>query len=140
MPKHGFRTDGHLSRPDVTIRLLQPTRDSKENEPLPAARRQALSLLGLAPVGGCLAAALLRTPVVSYTAVSPLPRLHPIHLPSRQKGVQEGGIFLWPDPAGFPVKDPRPGCYPATRSVECGLSSTPVARSRDHLTGLVTSS
>ena len=31
-----------------------------------------LSLFGLAPDGGYLAAALLRTPVVSYTAVSPL--------------------------------------------------------------------
>jgi len=30
-------------------------------------------LLDLAPGGGCLAAALLHTPVVSYTAISPLP-------------------------------------------------------------------
>ena len=77
MPKHGFQTDGHLSRPDVTIRLMQPTRDSKESEPLPAARRQTSSLLGLAPAGGYLAAALLRTPVVSYTTISPLPHLSP---------------------------------------------------------------
>jgi hypothetical protein len=30
-------------------------------------------LLGLAPDGGCLAAVLLQTPVVSYTTFSPLP-------------------------------------------------------------------
>ena len=28
MPKHGFRSDGHLSRLEVTLQLVQPTRDS----------------------------------------------------------------------------------------------------------------
>lgn len=38
--------------------------------------RETSSLLGLAPGGGCLAAALLRSPVVSYTAISPLLSVH----------------------------------------------------------------
>ena len=37
---------------------------------------QDWSLLGLAPDGGCPAAALLLTPVVSYTTISPLPAVH----------------------------------------------------------------
>ena len=35
--------------------------------------KKALPLLGFAPTGGYLAAALLQTPVVSYTTISPLP-------------------------------------------------------------------
>ena len=35
--------------------------------------KKALPLLGFAPTGGYLAAALLQTPVVSYTTFSPLP-------------------------------------------------------------------
>jgi hypothetical protein len=45
----------------------------KEASSFPPARRQSLLLLGLAPGGGYLAAALLRAPVVSYTTFSPLP-------------------------------------------------------------------
>jgi len=58
MPKHGFTGDDHLSRRKVTLTLMQPTRDLKENGPLPAIRRWTSPLLGLAPTGGCLAAAL----------------------------------------------------------------------------------
>lgn len=71
---------------------MQSTRDSKESEPLPAARRQTLSLLDLAPAEGCLAAALLRTPVVSYTAFSTLPL--------------RAVFFLWPDLAGSSEESP----------------------------------
>jgi len=56
-------------------------------------------LLDLAPGGGCLAAALLQTPVVSYTAISPLPS----EQVSRGKNCSSGGLFLWPDPTGCPV-------------------------------------
>ena len=41
--------------------------------------------------------------------------------------VDSGGLFLWPDPAGNrSMTGPHPGCYPASRSVECGLSSAPL--------------
>jgi len=50
--------------------------------------------LALLPAGVTWPAALLRLPVVSYTAFSPLPGL----------SVQPfGGLFLWPDPTGCPV-------------------------------------
>ena len=42
---------GHLSRPDITIRLMQPTRGSN-------GASSTSPLLGLAPDGGCLAARL----------------------------------------------------------------------------------
>jgi len=89
------------------------------NEPFPACQRQTSSLLGLAPNGGCLAAALLQTPVVSYTTISPLPA---------ETSLSTGGIFLWPSSGELP----RPGNYPALCSVECGLSSTQLTLSRDH--------
>ncbi len=56
-------------------------------------------LLDLAPGGGCLAAALLQTPVVSCTTISPLPS------PQLSQGRVEnkGGIFLWPDPISYPI-------------------------------------
>jgi hypothetical protein len=69
---------------------------------------ESLFLLGLAPDGGCPAAALLRTPVVSYTTISPLP------LARRFVSVARSGRF------------PRPGRYPTSCSVECGRSSTAV--------------
>ena len=52
---------------------MSSTGENKETSRLPPALRRALPLLGLAPDGGCLAAALLRSPVVSYTTFSPLP-------------------------------------------------------------------
>jgi len=56
-----------------------------------------LSLFGLAPDEGCLAAALLPSPVVSYTTISPLPwavAFLPFPL---------AVSFLWPDLAGCPA-------------------------------------
>lgn len=76
-------------------------------EQIPACTRHASPLLGLAPDGGYLAAVSPRTPVVSYTTFSPLLRF------------REAVYFLWP----FSGKLPRPGCYPASCSQECGLSS-----------------
>jgi len=67
--------------------------------------KQAIPLLDLAPPGGCLADALLQSPVVSYTAVSPLPQM------GRYVSVARSDEFL------------HPGSYPAGSSVECGLSS-----------------
>jgi hypothetical protein len=83
------------------------------------AESETSSLLGLAPDGGCLAAALLRTPVVSYTTISPLPRLA-----RRYVSVARSGRL------------PHPGCYPASCSMECGLSSASQMRNRDHPTSL----
>ena len=48
------------------------------------------SCLALLPMGVACPPVLLRVPVVSYTTISPLP-------------VLSGGMFLWPDPAGFPA-------------------------------------
>ncbi len=81
---------------------------------------QTLSLLGLAPDGGYLAAALLPAPVVSYTAISPLPanrarfnrRYLSVALFRQVTGCAQGAFT-----------GPRPGCYPASCPVECGLSS-----------------
>jgi hypothetical protein len=61
-------------------------------------------------------------PVVSYTTVSPLPD-------SLSFERKIGGMFLWPDPAGnrsaaiLLLIAPHPGHYPASCSLECGLSS-----------------
>jgi len=69
-----------------------------------AASRPCLALL---PAGVAWPPALLRTPVVSYTAFSPSPPCG-------------GSLFLWPCSGRLP----RPGISPAPCSVECGLSST----------------
>lgn len=73
-------------------------------------------LLDLAPGGGCLAAALLQTPVVSYTAISPLP--------SEQVSPGEKLAIRRYISVARSDRFPRPGCYPAPCSQECGLSST----------------
>jgi hypothetical protein len=57
--------DGHLSRRHVAVPLLRPTRGLGEPRQHP--------LSGLAPGEVYLAGRLTTTPVVSYTAVSPLP-------------------------------------------------------------------
>lgn len=57
--------DGHPSRPDVAARLQRPTRRPDE--------QPECLLLGLAPDEACHAVAVTNDPVVSYTAVSPLP-------------------------------------------------------------------
>lgn len=86
-------------------------------------------LLGLAPGGGCLAAALLTTPVVSYTTLSPLPENRAVTwscLRSRRRSRSSGGRFLWPCPQVSPT-----GGYPAPCPMERGLSSSDwVARDR----------
>lgn len=95
----------HLSRLPVTGQLMRSTR-SKERRAAVCLPKQAMPLLDLAPPGGCLADALLQSPVVFYTAVSPLP------LAGRYVSVALSGGLL------------QPGCYPAGCSAECGLSST----------------
>lgn len=74
-------------------------------------RAASSSLLDLAPNGGCPAAALLHTPVVSYTTFSPLPR--------------KAGWYISVARSG---RLPRPGYYPALRSMEYGLSSMRTGR------------
>lgn len=44
-----------------------------------------------------------------------------------------GCLFLWPSSGGLV---PRPGCYPTSRSLECGLSSIPSTQNRDCPTNL----
>jgi hypothetical protein len=53
----------------------------------------------------------------------PCPSLAPSIYLSGRRGQKRVVYFCGPIRQVFP-KDPRPGCYPATRSVECGLSST----------------
>ncbi len=106
---------GHLSRAYVTVCLMQPTRDcgagAPGNEQPPALRHCPCLALLLAAV--TWQPALQQAPVVSYTAVSPLPNAR------RIVSVALCGRL------------PRPGCCPAPRSIECGLSSTPSTRDRD---------
>ena len=97
-------------------RSLQHTRDSNETSRL-------LSLLCLAPDGGYLAAC------ITANAGGLLHHHFTITAPPEGGG---GCLFLWPCSGRLP----RPGCYPTSRSVECGLSSSPLARTRDCPTSL----
>ena len=99
--------DGHLSK--------RPTRDSDETSSL-------LSLRGLAPGGGCLAAR------IAADAGGLLHRLFTFTL--------AGSLFLWPDPADYPARGLlRSGITPAPCPVECGLSSTRHSRARPRPSG-----
>ncbi len=62
---------GSSDLPGATVTKTGKRAASRPTRLLPGER--ALLLLGLAPDGGCLAVALLRAPVVSYTTFSPLP-------------------------------------------------------------------
>jgi hypothetical protein len=70
IPQDLVHQGDHLSRLIVTDQLKRPTRNSMATSRCPT--RRPSPLRGLAPSGGCLAVALLRTPVVSCTAFSPL--------------------------------------------------------------------
>ena len=105
------RLGGHLSGVPISRQLVQPTRDS-------SAASRCSSLLGLAPGGGypstgiaARAGGLLHHHFTLTYACIVCSKLQPI--------AALGGMFLWPDPAGFPA----PGVSPAPCSVECGLSS-----------------
>ncbi len=76
-------------------------------------------LLGLAPGGGYLAAS------IAGRAGGLLHHLFTLTQPHLQRERRKGGggMSLWPDPAAMGASPPRPGCYPAPCSVECGLSS-----------------
>src|SRR5438477_2603908 len=95
---------GHLSeglrRPSGALALVRPTRDLE---------RATLerSLLGLAPGGVCRAGPIARS------AGELLP-----HRFTLTGGEPPAVCFLWPFPRVAP-----PGCYPAPRPVESGLSS-----------------
>lgn len=91
---------GHLSGTAVARRLKRPTRGSDgtgrpvwgQGQALPP-RRPCLALL---PVGVAWPPGSPRTPVVSYTAFSPLPAAPGEEAPA-------GGLFLWPYPSGYPA-------------------------------------
>ena len=63
--KPGYVSNGHLSRAAVAGSLKQPTRTDKSG--------QLSVLFGLASDGACHALCVTAKPVVSYTAVAPLP-------------------------------------------------------------------
>jgi hypothetical protein len=91
--------DGHLSRRHVAVPLQRPTRGLGEPRQHP--------LSGLAPGEVYLAGRVTTTPVVSYTAVSPLPR------PRSRRSVLCGTVSrITPG-----------GCYPPPCPVEPGRSS-----------------
>ena len=72
----GTRLGDHLSRPHVTVGLMQPTQGSKgtSNPPLASELHPCLALLLMAVAWP---PALLPAPVVSYTTFSPLPGPEP---------------------------------------------------------------
>lgn len=114
--KDGSGRGDHLSWRLVTQTLQQPTRNSKATSSHLPTRKWASHLFGLAPNGGYLAAASLQTPVVSYTAFSPLPftgltLMQGLSRKGRTVSVALSDGLL------------HPGRYPALCSVECGLSS-----------------
>lgn len=119
--RHDFPPDGHLSRPVVATRLMQPTRNSKENGPLPSACADFVPAWPCSDQG-LPGRRITTAPVVSCTTISPLPL--------------RAVCFCCPVRQVLP-KDPRPGYYPVICPVECGLSSTLIAQRRDHLAGLV---
>lgn len=92
----------HLSWPGISPWLVQPTRNSN-------AAGSRLFLLGLAPDGGCLAAG------IAARAGELLPHLFTLTcaLASHRQlfSVAHSGRL------------PRPGSYPASCPLECGLSS-----------------
>jgi len=99
----------HLSRPAVTRRFQQPTRDFFRTERKRAASR---------PEGHHPCLALLQTGVTwpMHCCIRRL-SLTPAFHPYRER---PGGMFLWPCSSTLR----RPGCYPASCPMECGLSST----------------
>src|SRR3989338_3740601 len=98
-PKPRSVLGGHLSRPNIAARLVQPTRGSN-------AASSSSPLLGLAPDGGCLAARL----------AADAGRLLPYRF--TLAALRRHCASLWPCSG----RSPRPGCYPASCSVERGLS------------------
>lgn len=109
-------------RARVAAHLMRPTRDSgfytRKRAASPLAR---LSLLGLAPDGGYLANR------IAADAGGLLHHRFTLTLSgSTRRYVSvalSGGL-------------PRPGYYPTSRSLECGLSSALTRQSRDHPTDL----
>ena len=98
------------------------------DEQSPIVHRRFRPCLALLPTGVTWPPALLQTPVVSYTTFSPSP--------SARKG-GAAVCFCGPFPAGSRLSAvSRPGCYPTSCSMECGLSSIPTTQDRDCPTSL----
>jgi len=94
------RLDDHLSRTHVSMRLVQPTQDFDLRRGLEAS--SFLSLLGLAPGGGYLAACITTGAgglLHNQRPFSPC-RLFTLTVIAKRCS---GGMFLWPDPTGCPV-------------------------------------
>ena len=105
--------------------LAPPTvgRSTCGDEQSPIVHRRFRPCLALLPTGVTWPPALLQTPVVSYTTFSPSP--------SARKG-GAAVCFCGPLPAGSRLSAvSRPGCYPTSCSMECGLSSIPTTQDRD---------
>ncbi len=111
----------HLSGRHVTVPLGAAYPELFEDEQSPVVRRRLCPCLALLPTGVTWPPTLLWMPVVSYTTFSPSPRRK-----------RRGCLFLWPYSGRFP----RPGCYPTSCSLECGLSSIPNVQDRDRPTDL----
>ncbi len=111
--------DEHLSRRRVTTALQRSTRDCRETSRLSPARWLDLSLLDLAPNGGCLAA---RITTNAGGLLRHLFTLTPIQ--ERYVSVALSSRF------------PRSGISPAFCPMECGLSSVGPLPGRAHPTNL----
>jgi len=103
------------------VGLMQPTRGSRRmsNPPLASELHPCLALL---PMAVTWPPTLLPAPVVSYTTFSPLPITR---ASTCLAACGLGGRFLWSC-----ARVPPPGSYPASCSLERGLSSSCIRNSR----------
>jgi hypothetical protein len=100
-----------------------------EDEPSPVVRGQLRPCLALLPTGVTWPSTLLQMPVVFYTTFSPSP------LTSREVSWLFVSVALIRQVSSS-RRVPRPGCYPTSCSMECGLSSIPTTQDRDRPTDL----
>ena len=138
---HSVRTgspcaDGHLSRPQVSLRLERPTRSYGSNDPkdhyLPGASST------LTPAWPCSWWGLPGRKHCCLRRWSLTPPFHPYSRPSSPlpmgegPGVRERFISVARSGRDGSLSHLRPGCYPAPCSVECGLSSESISRPATH--------
>ena len=128
----------HLSGTHVSMHLTQLTRDYG---PTSGTGRRAASLQPYGWISPCLALlqmgvawppVLLLAPVVSYTSnrfrlLSSRIAYYPPFHPYQSELAHSGGLFLWPDPAGFPA--PGVTRHLALRSADFPQSRNPRLRS-----------
>lgn len=110
--------DDHSSGPVVTHRIKLPTRTSGQKRPggdIQTDQPAMTSLFGIAPGGACHARTVTSPPVGSYPTFSPSP-------------CKQGSLFSVALSLGLP----RPGVTRRRFFLESGLSSHPLAGTRDH--------